>query len=66
MLIKTFLSNNLTRRLDRAKFVDEPSLMISRDINCYGYVLKNKAEIIPILVMSIYRLIIRIKKYIET
>ena len=56
MLIKTFLSDNFTGRLDRAKFVDEPSLMISRDINCYGYVLKNKAEIIPILVMSIYRL----------
>ena len=46
MLIKTFLSNNLTRRLDRAKSVDEPSLMISRNVNRYGYVLKYKVKMI--------------------
>ena len=46
MLIKTFLSNNFTRRLDRAKFVDEPSLVISRNVNRYGYVLKYKVKMI--------------------
>ena len=45
MLIKTFLSNNFTRRLDRAKSVDEPALMISRNVNRYGYVLKYKMNI---------------------
>ena len=48
MLIKTFLSNNFTRGLDRAKFVDEPALMIGRNVNRYGYVLKDKIKIIPI------------------
>ena len=47
MLIKTFLSNNFTWRLYRAKFVDEPALMIGRNVNRYGYVLKDKMKTIP-------------------
>ena len=61
MLIKTFLSNNFTRRLDRAKSVDEPALMISRNVNRYGYVLKYKVKMIISL-----GIIIGMKKYIET
>ena len=51
MLIKTFLSNNFTRTLDRTKFMDEPSLMISRNVNRYGNVLKYKMNFIPSLVI---------------
>ena len=64
MLIKTFLSNNFTRRLDRAKSVDEPALMISRNVNRYGYVLKYKVKMIISLGIIIPE--VGMKKYIET
>ena len=65
MLIKTFLSNNFTRRLDRTKSVDEPALMISRNVNRYGYVLKYKMNFITSLIILMQQEV-GMKKYIET